>query len=611
MDSIRDFGGDISSDSYPKFSQFILDYKKKQTHVLLSDDDKYFLKYNIHHAKQLSLKYNKYKATSFVISSDQNSFHHQPFEFLEMIYKYLTLSVDGVSTIHTPKNVVLHYKCSMLGVVERHDSKGWHLHLLIFYKDNFETQRDFLEQQTLIYTELNNYFKINYEGNSIFLNCEPVKSVGSIINYLKKDPYYLFATCQEIAQMFVHFQRTHIFPENSQPKFTHSKTHTMPVSSIINFFNKKLIEGCIDYDQALQDDFAVNFLGNKGLKELFENTRTHYLANRKFEDSVQEILKQYLFVDTPKQKCICPIVEYLRYQLISLADFEKAFYFWLRAQDKKNTLAFIGPPDTGKSVFMSTLHTNFRFAHRLTSDGIFTFANALNADCVYHEEPFITAETCETAKLVYEGNENTTICVKNRSASRLNKKIPVLVSSNNEVYQYCSGQRSAFEARMWVFYPRQKISNIIFCDDRCNVEHKCISINLDYADCADLEIPRSFGEPNQRRTEVQEIEGETNLHSRDTESLVNDCTFIHKLKSQHWRTFIFYIIIKYRMAKYLPYLNENIKFPNFHEKDRISKLLWRNPFDEIENFDGPLTVENTFYKNILKITGCACLQFTK
>lgn len=586
MANYHPFGStDVSYAS--RYTQYILEYNTKRVNVL-DPNDNYFLKYNLANSKLLSLKYNKYKASSFVVSTDISSYNNDVYVFLDTLLDTLINGSNSFRTDHDMdkmSKIIEIFNIDFLGIVEFNDSKGWHFHMLIFYRTNYETKKELLVHQSKLFSDLNaffcnsDYFKDS--GDQVFVNCELVKSVGSMIHYVKKSPYYLITNTTELAQMYVHFERTHIFPENSLPKFTHMKNHSLPTSAVIDFFMSKLELGCIDYEQAIQDDYASNFLANRNLKELFENTRVHFMAKRKFYNALCEIIDKY-FKQSNFKHCICPIIEYLQYQRIDIDLFECNFVAWLQCNSKKNTMTLIGPADTGKSVFFSSLHEIFRFANRLTSDGLFTFANAPNADVIYHEEPFITNETVEVAKLVYEGNPNTTVAVKNRGAQRLNKKIPVLITANSPIYKYCSGQKIPLDARMYVYTPMNKLTNIKFCDSRINFNHNCLALNLDIKHRANKTIRGTGGESNSRIENTQENILQENELPRpniitDFTSEINQnteldiCWPIHKLHRCHWRTFIIYVIVKYRINIYDTILwdksNNNLKINDFWNLD--------------------------------------------
>lgn len=284
----------------------------------------------------------------------------------------------------------------------------------------------------------------------------------------------------------------------------------------------------------------------------------------------------------------------MKIQNIDVTDFETKFSRWLACNTKKNTIAFIGQADTGKSVFLSKLHENFRFSNRLTTDGIFTFANCINADCVYHEEPFITPETCETAKLVYEGNQYSTVAVKNKGAQRLNKKIPVLISANHPIYKYCSGQKDAFDARLHVFKPNFKLNNHVFCDSNTYLTHKCIPLNIDIKRRAYKSVHGHSGEDNiWLEAREEDYVQSTQLPISDTVNIEHECGLIHNLKKHHWRTFICYIILKYKII-------------DLHQI--LIREIVKTPEIGLTNIDPTVDFYGLDYKSFVKILNFQCIN---
>uniref|UniRef100_A0AAU7E1K9 NS1 protein n=1 Tax=Miniopterus bat parvovirus TaxID=3141923 RepID=A0AAU7E1K9_9VIRU len=438
------------------------------------------------------------------------------------------------------------------------------MHLLIFHKTNTDDKKARINIDKDIYSQFQN-IKID-ENINMQLNMEQVKSCGSYINYLKKNPYYLFTDDLEVAQMYVHFDRTHIFPENSRPKFSGVNNYaTSGNQHVLAFFNDKLKDGCIDLEMCLQDPRAVNYLANTQLKVLFSNAQSFFFANRKFIDSILEITNK--FVKQPMyKKCICPVIEMLQYQNINIQQFEENFMKWLLADSKKNTLIFIGPPDTGKSVFASSLHNCFRYANRLANDGLFTFANAINADCIYHEEPFITQETMQTAKLIYEGNPSTPISIKNLSAKRLNKKIPVIISTNHPITKYCSSEEGAINARCHSIQFKNNVSKYKFCNDNNLIDnsviHTCSNLSID--------IKRRTNKATTGESSIEDFRQEQTPSIISQEVEINDdnftinCDSLHKLHKCHWIAYITYIVFKYNLQQYYPVIHYDPTFFNKH-----------------------------------------------
>lgn len=105
--------GNSFVDFYPKYTQFILEYLNNQTTVLDAENNN-FLQYAIRHPKNLSVKYNKHKASSFVLSTDINSFNDECTDFLNMLLELFTTG----PTKNDMKNLLLEYDIDFLGIIE-------------------------------------------------------------------------------------------------------------------------------------------------------------------------------------------------------------------------------------------------------------------------------------------------------------------------------------------------------------------------------------------------------------------------------------------------------------------------------------------------------------
>lgn len=550
MDTICNFG-DTLTILPRRYTQFLFDYKSQKSSIIFSEHN-YFTAYNItnNDARTLTLKYNKYAVTCYVLSNDTNSLEVKSDNFVEYIYNYFTCKEEnrGCSIFDTLLRL---YNISFLGILEHNQNNGWHIHLLIFHKTSFANNKD----RVKVDNDIHYLFARNtFDNINLKLDHQQVRSVASYLNYLKKDPYVLFSDNTETLKMYIHFDKNFIFDPSTYPKFTHSVKYSNN-NDVLMFFLRKLKEGALDFEDALKEDDARGVLGNPQARCIFNNAQTHFMSNRKFSDSIHEIVQK--FIKYPNQKkCICPIIEFLKYQNVNYHTFEYAFVQWLKCNSKKNTLIFFGPPDTGKSIFASTLHSCFRFANRLTQDGIFTFANAVNADVIYHEEPFITAETIQTAKLVYEGDPRTCVAVKNQSSKRLNKKIPCLVSTNNILHKYCSGEGGAIKARSHEFIFNKNAKELKFCDYNVGI-HKCLNLNIDAEYRAYERIAGEDGDEDFREGPAPKKKRQENILP-DTDDTVEeisihlDCSTPHTLHKHNWISYIFYIIFTHNLVQYYP-----------------------------------------------------------
>lgn len=141
-----------------------------------------------------------------------------PDKFLYQIMLILDELVDFCSVMRFNKKCILY---NMLAVIEYAPVKGWHVHILIFDSINTDHRQVMkLEFLNKVIIHINNFIKSNDNLRSkILINAELAKSVASVINYLKKDPKYVFSNSKDTFSMFQHFDRTYIFSRESIPKY--------------------------------------------------------------------------------------------------------------------------------------------------------------------------------------------------------------------------------------------------------------------------------------------------------------------------------------------------------------------------------------------------------
>lgn len=151
--------------------------------------------------------------------------------------------------------------------------------------------------------------------------------------------------------------------------------------------------------------------------------------------------------------CPCPIFEWLQFQDINLDEFCYEFYNWFfQLTKKKNTSLLQGIPNAGKSFVIHKIWEMFTVHTRLLQDGIFTFANLVSFDCAFWEELLILPDNVDTCKLVLEGQKNLSVVIKGQNSQKLNKRVPILITTNKDISTYCSAEAGALNVRCYKFF---------------------------------------------------------------------------------------------------------------------------------------------------------------
>ena len=143
--------------------------------------------------------------------------------------------------------------------------------------------------------------------------------------------------------------------------------------------------------------------------------------------------------------------EWCTQQGIHMRDLVQMFKDILTKQKPKiNTLMFQGQPNAGKSFIIRSLLPIARFYAEINpgmTGNNFMFQEAPDSCLIIMEEPHIDSATAEKLKLIMEGAD-TFVPVKNTS-DKMIKRTPFFITSNNDLWKWCTQNKAAFEARMY------------------------------------------------------------------------------------------------------------------------------------------------------------------
>lgn len=417
---------------------------------------------------KLSKSFNNYFMHCFVLKTNITSWC-SPNESMHY-FSYIQYNLELALLLMHNKNV------PMLFIIENANINGLHTHIL-FYLNKPLTSAE--EKKIIEY--FNHSVQLNGEIRGHLqhiVSSQKINSNASYINYLKKKPHQFVASISndiELSFMYMNFDRTHIFDKESVPKFGNKNQPTCSnmAKPVVKFIMHHLHNNVTEFQDLMTQKDIDQYLHITNLKQIFHNCFLNFSATLTQTKQLGIILDKFL--DLPKiKKCYRPIREWIEYQNIDWEVFVNSFGEWLIMENNKmNSLMFIGTANTGKSHIARSLWRQFCLNRRFQQDGLFTFANAVNAGCIIWEEPYISPELADTAKLILEGSPDVEVAIKNNPTAKLGKRIPIIITSNHELYQYVGQDRQAFNARTYKF----QCSNVITSEYFCNAEaHVCYGI---------------------------------------------------------------------------------------------------------------------------------------
>lgn len=489
--------------------------------------------------KSLTLRYNAYNCICVVCQIDPLSFEMDLFgEHRQAFFGFQKIA----AMIYNNVNENVH---QFLGVMEQAPSKGFHMHLLLIFAQSIDHKTVKNVQQAVpIDIKINDEDQQEYK---VLSSVQKIRSFGSYINYLHKDVRGLIGH-RGFIDMFLTFDRTLIFPSTSVPKFTKynniDKEKINSTNPLVIFFYKLLEQGYTSFSEVLTHPQMQNFVHQTNVDKIWNNCYQQYRANWNHLDS---ILYMFKGMNTIKQTselfCICPMIEWLKFQDIDEFEFRKSVFNWLLCTEKKNALMFIGKPDSGKSHIARLFWSLFPSHTRIIQDGIFTFANLVGADCGLWDEPFIAPDLADTTKLILEGEASVNVAIKNQSARPLGHRVPIIITTNHALDRYTSADKQAFDARLYKFKTFHQFQCYGLCPYQ---EHYCPGLDSTNYTFETIEGPSSRKNKRQRTINSTAVQEEESVEDFIDSLGCKQSLCRHALKKDH---VLAYVLLTFKSFK--------------------------------------------------------------
>lgn len=213
---------------------------------------------------------------------------------------------------------------------------------------------------------------------------------------------------------------------------------------------------------------------------------------------------------------------------------------------------FIGLSDSGKTHCARLLWQCFPLHTRIMSDEIFSFANLQNSGCALWDEPFISPEQADQIKLVLEGEPDINITVKGKNSMKLNKRVPIILTTNNELHQYISKEKEPFANRSLRFQFNLPFNSNNLCKAKSHY-------------CPYIDTACSSDNPFACDSESEDCE-----RRREIENSAEHCKGYHAITLSHARSTIVLSLLLYK--KHINISNKNIPAEDHCKLAELLKL---------------------------------------
>nr|WOX03046.1 nonstructural protein 1 [Psittaciform chaphamaparvovirus 6] len=305
----------------------------------------------------------------------------------------------------------------------------------------------------------------NYFGQDGTVDCLKLQRCyrpSSILCYMMKNPQWILSNDEKMLQT-LHDIDVWKLSERFKPK---DKTETSPE---MNQMTKEIVDAIVMHNCKTIDDLfrcasdmMSKYLHRPGLTGIVNNCLGFVKATG--GGWALQLYAEY----EPKAE---PIHRILLHQDIFPSEFDYIMYRWLTKQDpKRNTICIKGPSNTGKSAFIAGMKQCIPWGE-VVNTNTFAFEGLLDCTIGIWEEPLCSAELAEKAKQVLEGM-TCSIPIKFKKPQMLNRT-PIFITTNHDIWRWCSAEEDAFKNRMWIFTFNYPIQNTAYCCRACELSCEC------------------------------------------------------------------------------------------------------------------------------------------
>nr|QKE54860.1 MAG: nonstructural protein [Parvoviridae sp.] len=302
---------------------------------------------------------------------------------------------------------------------------------------------------------------------------------SSMLEYMMKAPQWVMSTDERWLEFMYNIDKWGLNYRFKKALHEPEEHETAPE---INQMTKEIIDliissGCKTFEDCLRHGSVVmsKYLHRPGLKAIVDNCL-------QFVKSTGHTWQLALFeAFDPDPSAIHKV---LLHQGIKPSDFDPIFHKWItKADPKRNCICIQGPSNTGKSAFISGLKQCVVWGE-IVNGQTFMFEGLCETVLGFWEEPLCSPEAAEKTKQVLEGMACSIPVTYYVTCT------PIFITTNHNLWRFCSTEEDAFRNRMWIFMFDQAVQN-------CNYDPRAVEPSCQCGYCfGSRGRAIGFGEPS-------------------------------------------------------------------------------------------------------------------
>lgn len=355
--------------------------------------------------------------------------YFQSYNSICIIFKCLPDLLANVTTELIYDTLLSHISDPFILISERSAEGMLHWHMIWLTSKRTDNAKRLLQKFLL---PVSKHFSIS---------CQQTKSFKHIMRYILKHPLKLgVANSPTLRDYAIALLCEDVVYQKPNAAET---TDNQMITAILNIMKDHRVYTTEEL-MRVAPNIMIKYLQKSNLDAIIQNCKLFLLKPGDIRFMFDSLFKDFIPGDFFR------LYAFADYQTNNADEFFLDFFnIFCKLPSKHNVFVIQGSSNSGKTTFIRPLLELFSFGE-IVSGGQFMFQNCINKELLIWEEPLIGPDFVEMCKRVFEGM-TTQVPVKFKAPQTLHRT-PILITTNKDVWYYCTGDEAALLNRMCLYF---------------------------------------------------------------------------------------------------------------------------------------------------------------